>query len=285
MRFGGRRTSEGRSKRSYELAVAARAYSRRTKQILDDKLTFAAALMRAGEAHEAAQVLEGVEADLRTEHEELRAGSFHGPPAVEPVAPRVATGVLVIALACTSVLGASAAGIAVTDALRDRGSPSLARELQPGAGSHDGRAGHAGRTAAGKTTSRERSDTVKRLRIAGVSFTLNHSQMQRFITLTNAPRMDRQGLTSFLLEVLPPAAAQRVNDSLLASAHQVDAAGPAAASSARKAAGGSEPPDRSSSAGGSESARPSGSPPPSPSSSPSQTGETPVQPDVILPKL
>lgn len=52
---------------SYDLTVATRTFSRRAKAVVDDKLSFSAALMRAGEVEGANRLIEEVEAEVRDE--------------------------------------------------------------------------------------------------------------------------------------------------------------------------------------------------------------------------
>lgn len=58
-------------KAKYELTASARKFSRRTKNLVDDKMTFSATLMRAGEVDAANRLLEEVEQDVRVEEAAL----------------------------------------------------------------------------------------------------------------------------------------------------------------------------------------------------------------------
>ena len=58
-------------KAKYELTASARKFSRRTKNLVDDKMTFSATLMRAGEIDAANRLLEEVEQDVRVEEAAL----------------------------------------------------------------------------------------------------------------------------------------------------------------------------------------------------------------------
>ena len=55
----------------YELTVSARDFSRATRKVVDEKLTFSAALLRAGEVDEAQRILAEVEHDVRSEEAAL----------------------------------------------------------------------------------------------------------------------------------------------------------------------------------------------------------------------
>src|SRR5688572_1081152 len=55
----------------YELTVSARDFSKTTRKVVDEKLTFSATLLRAGEVHEANRILAEVEHDVRNEEAAL----------------------------------------------------------------------------------------------------------------------------------------------------------------------------------------------------------------------
>ena len=55
----------------YQLTVSARDFSRATRKVVDEKLTFSAALLRAGEINEAQRILAEVEHDVRNEEAAL----------------------------------------------------------------------------------------------------------------------------------------------------------------------------------------------------------------------
>ena len=66
-----RRRAREDERAGFSLAKRTRVFSRRTRAVLDDKLTFGATLMRAGELIAAAQVIDEVERDVRVEGEVL----------------------------------------------------------------------------------------------------------------------------------------------------------------------------------------------------------------------
>ena len=55
----------------YELTVSARDFTKATRSVVDEKLTFSAALLRAGEVDEAQRILAEVEYDVRNEEAAL----------------------------------------------------------------------------------------------------------------------------------------------------------------------------------------------------------------------
>ena len=63
--------AEAEEMASLQLANSAQEFSRRTRAVVDDKLTFTAALMRAGEVHAASKLLAEVESDVREEEAAL----------------------------------------------------------------------------------------------------------------------------------------------------------------------------------------------------------------------
>ena len=62
-----RRRAREDQREGFSLAKGTRVFSRRARAVLDDKLTFGATLMRAGEVDAAAQVIDEVERDVRAE--------------------------------------------------------------------------------------------------------------------------------------------------------------------------------------------------------------------------
>lgn len=68
---GLRRRAREDERAGFSLARGMRVFSRRARAALDDKLTFGATLMRAGEIDAAAQVIDEVERDVRAEGEVL----------------------------------------------------------------------------------------------------------------------------------------------------------------------------------------------------------------------
>ncbi len=58
------RRPSGKDKESFQVAASAREYTRRTRDVLDDKLTFAALLVRAGEVNAAGRLLQDLQRDV-----------------------------------------------------------------------------------------------------------------------------------------------------------------------------------------------------------------------------
>ncbi len=119
------RRSEEEERASYELAVSARRFSRRAKHVVDDKLSFSATLMRAGEVDAANRLLEEVEQDVRVEEAALietmneakvaRASSGGYALSRKRLARMVG-----VSLAGAMLMGFSALGMAAASFLQDR---------------------------------------------------------------------------------------------------------------------------------------------------------------------
>lgn len=120
----------------FELAASARTFSNATREIVDDKLSFSAALMRAGEVDEANRILAEVEHEVRNEEAVLL-------EKMNEVSARRAVGraymtrnrlvrLLATAMVGAGLLGMSAMGMAVAGMFdeRDRVRPEGRRGAQ-----------------------------------------------------------------------------------------------------------------------------------------------------------
>lgn len=189
----------------YQLAVSARRFSRRTKEVVDDKLTFSAALMRAGEVEEANRLLVEVERDVRDEEAALIekvneikvARSIDRPPLTRVRLARA----LAAAAIGSSILMFSAVGMAVTGLFRDAEGGAVAA---PEAGRLQSRAGFMADTEMRVVATR---------RIAGVDVQMTAGQLKTYRRLTSGG--DEQGLESFLLGLLPDELARKVHYALV----------------------------------------------------------------------
>ncbi len=188
-----------------ELAVSARRFSRRTKAVVDDKLSFSAALMRAGEVEAANLMLAEVHKEVLTEEVALleRVNEVKVAQSMEPnpiTRVRLAR-TLAVALIGSSILAFSAAGAVVA-----------------GFFSNEDQAIHGPEPEAGvEIAARTRSDKalgLRHIKIANVPFTLTDEQFRRYTALTNG-KIDEDGLELFLLEFLPPGLAGKVHYALV----------------------------------------------------------------------
>ena len=188
-----------------ELAASARSFSRRTQAVVDDKLSFSAALMRAGEVEAANRMLAEVHQDVLTEEVALLE-RFNEVKVAQSMVPRPTTRArlartLAVAMIGSSVLAFSAAGAMVAGFFRS--------EDQAIHGSDPDRVEIAAN--GGRAT----NDRLRHIKIANVPFTLTNEQFRRYTALTHGT-IDEDGLELFLLEFLPPALAEKVHYALVA---------------------------------------------------------------------
>ena len=188
-----------------ELAVSARSFSRRTQAVVDDKLSFSAALMRAGEVEAANRMLAEVHQDVLTQEVALleRVNEVKVAQSMEPrptTRARLAR-TLAVAMIGTSVLAFSAAGAVVAGFFRSED------QAIHGAGPEAVNVAANGGSA--------KADRLRHIKIANVPFTLTNEQFRRYTALTHGT-IDEDGLELFLLEFLPPALAEKVHYALVA---------------------------------------------------------------------
>lgn len=194
---------------SYQLAVSARRFSRRTKAVVDDKLNFSATLMRAGEVDAANRLLQEFERDVRDEEAALMecVNEVKAAGAVRKrfeVRKRAAT-LAALGLIGTSVLGMSAAGMAAVGMFKER---AEAHHRSARSDTVAGRAAAARRTAAHARSSK----VVRKVKIAGVNVTLRGSQVAAYEALTTGT-VQRSEIQR-LLVLLPDAVAAKVQQAI-----------------------------------------------------------------------
>lgn len=187
-----------------ELAVSARSFSRRTQAVVDDKLNFSAALMRAGEVEAANRMLAEVHQDVLTEEVALLE-RVNEVKVAQSMVPRPTTRArlartLAVAMIGSSVLAFSAAGAMVAGFFRSEDQAVHGAEPDAIMAETGGRA-----TVSG----------LRHIKIANVPFTLTSEQFRRYTALTHGT-IDEDGLELFLLEFLPPALAEKVHYALVA---------------------------------------------------------------------
>lgn len=196
----------GDSAASFELAVSARRFSRRTKAVVDDKLSFSATLMRAGEVEAANRLLAEVERDVLDEEAALLERVNEVTVARTIARERITRGRLVRLLAVatvgSSLLAFSAAGMAVVGLFKDD-----PRTIQRGTEGNETRPALAQRVEAGG------DDGVKSVKVRGIEFELTSSELREYRALTSSG--DEDGLENFLLSVLPAPLAERVHEALV----------------------------------------------------------------------
>ena len=203
----GTKPSETDRADSFELAVSARRFSRRTQAVIDDKLSFSAALMRAGEVEAANRLLAEVGEEVLTEEVALleRVNEVKAARSVRPKGhDRVTRGrlarTLAVAMLGASLFAFSAAGAAVVGMFRD---DQATHGSDPDAtgdtvASRDGRA-RKGRHV--RLTDR-------------ISLSMTPAQFREYSRLTDG-EIDEEQLEIFLLELLPRSLAEQVHYALV----------------------------------------------------------------------
>lgn len=190
----------------YELTASARRFSRRTKHVVDDKLSFSATLMRAGEVHAANRLLEEVEEDVRTEEaaliEKMNEVKVARATRRERMTRVRLARMLAVSLAGSLIMGFSALGMAAAGFVDQREQDQIRHNVnaQKRALAGNGVSDQAKRKLKG--LDRE----VRKLLLAdlpaGAIAALSPTEIRRFDALTNGT-VDVGQLRSFLAEVLP----------------------------------------------------------------------------------
>jgi hypothetical protein len=119
----------------FDLALSARTFSRRTKRMIDDKLTFTASLMRAGEVQAAHEVLAEVERDVLDEEAALFE-QINEVRAAQAVRRQHMTRLrlartMAVALIGSVFMGASAVAMTVARTIEERDRPDEAQIALP----------------------------------------------------------------------------------------------------------------------------------------------------------
>lgn len=195
----------------FELAVSTRHFARRTKRVVDDKLSFSATLMRAGEVEAANRLLSEVEDDVLAEEAALMervaevkvARSLERPPTTRVRLARA----LAVAMLGSAVLASSAVGMAVVGLFRDEGA-----EVVTDAGARS-------QWRAGLFEART-ANALRNVWIAGVRLALSPSEFSRLDELTRG-EVDKDRLETFLLGLLPPPLAEKVSSALVLASETI----------------------------------------------------------------
>lgn len=205
---------------TFDLAVSARDFSRKATEVADDKLTFSATLMRAGEVDAANRLLAEAEEEVRAEEAALMESVNEVRMAQALKRERITrvrlARVLATAMLGSSLLAFSAIGMAIAGALGDDG----ARFAGPGATVNARRGYEARGTANGDDVRRKRT----RVRIGGVKLALSPAQMRTYRELTATGNVDSETLEEFLMDVLPPVLAQQVSSAIQTTTATVEQA-------------------------------------------------------------
>ena len=189
----------------YELTASARHFSRKAKTVVDDKLSFSATLMRAGEVDAANRLLEEVHADVRTEEaaliEKMNEVKVARATKRERMTRVRMARMLAVSMLGALVMGFSALGMAAASFVQDReqdqvrqSSAAQRRALQGGKG-------------VDPKTARELGDLDRKVRklllAADLPVTaLSAADVRRIGDLTQGD-VDLGALEDFLVSVLP----------------------------------------------------------------------------------
>lgn len=260
----------------FELAVSTRHFARRTKRVVDDKLSFSATLMRAGEVEAANRLLSEVEDDVLAEEAALMervaevkvARSLERPPTTRVRLARA----LAVAMLGSAVLASSAVGMAVVGLFRDEGA-----EVVTDAGARKWRAG---------LFEARQANALRNVWIAGVRLALSPSEFSRLDELTRG-EVDKDRLETFLLRLLPPPLAEKVSSALVLASETIPAEieEPMIVASVRVSQERKKANEESRKAGAAEDEAEQPSPSPSENPSPSDSGDDEGDDDGGLPIL
>ncbi|HET7483141.1 MAG TPA: hypothetical protein VFK89_09810 [Actinomycetota bacterium] len=206
--------SEAEDRASYRLAVSAQKFSRQAKEVVDDKLSFSATLMRAGEVNAANRLLEEVEREVRDEEAAL-IETVNEVKVAESIRRQRSVRIrlarsLVAATLGSALLTFSAAGMAVAGFFRDR----AVTEPRPVV-----RAEGAPQRVSQQAVAPDKQ--LRRLRIGDVHLMLTKSQFQRLKALTGGGSIDASGLSE-LLNVLPGPLADKLQEAIGAASTQAE---------------------------------------------------------------
>ena len=200
--------AEAEEQASLQLANSAQEFSRRTRAVVDDKLTFTAALMRAGEVHAASVLLAEVESDVREEEaaliEVVNEVKVAQTARREKMTRLRLARMLVAAMLGSVLLASSAVGMTLASAL----SPD---EQRPAIAPYEGR--ERGGTRIAGSQSRSTRDVFHRLKVGSGYVLLTAPEFRQLARLTNGQQVDIDELTS-LIPLLPPALAARVQEAI-----------------------------------------------------------------------
>ena len=193
---------------SLRITKSARQFTKNTKEVVDDKLSFSATLMRAGEVQAANRLLAEVEHTVREEEAALFESVNEVKAAQSLRRERITrlrlARMLAVAALGSAVLSFSAAGMAVAGFLRDR-AEVISRP------NNEGRVSVASATNSGNK--RIAPAAMRRLRIGDVDVLLTKSQFERLRELGGTGSSSIDELEE-LLNVLPEPLAEQLQEAI-----------------------------------------------------------------------
>lgn len=194
-----------------ELAVSTQRFSQETRDVVDDKLSFSATLMRAGEVTAAQRLLAEVEAEVRENEaalvEQVNEVKVARAARRERITRMRLARSLAVAMLGAAVMATSAAGMAFASFLEDRAQSNNALAT-PGAG----RKGSAARGAGAVAAANGRTDRVKKVQFRGVEKSLTAQALAAYQELKSGD-VDA-GEMEHLLSLLPAELADTMRDVL-----------------------------------------------------------------------
>ncbi|MDQ3957917.1 MAG: hypothetical protein M3273_06290 [Actinomycetota bacterium] len=183
---------------SFDLAVSARRFSQETKEVVDDKLTFSATLMRAGEVDAATRLLAEVEAEVRDNEialiEQVNEVKVARAARRERITRMRLARSLAVAMLGAAVMAMSAVGMAFASFIEDR-SQSVAAASVREAGGREVRA------AAPRGARPEAARHMQNVHFRGMKLALTPVELRAYQQLTSGDvDVDR---VEHLLSLLP----------------------------------------------------------------------------------
>lgn len=195
-----------------ELAVSAQRFSQETREVVDDKLSFSATLMRAGEVHAAQVLLAEVEAEVRDNEialiEQVNEVKVARAARRERITRMRLARSLAVAMLGAAVMATSAAGMAFASFLEDRAKAENVAQSR----SARGRDGGPARAAAAGQAARVRPAKVKRVEVRGVEAALTAQALAAFEQLKSGDVEPAE--IEHLLSLLPQELADTMREAL-----------------------------------------------------------------------
>jgi ribosomal protein L12E/L44/L45/RPP1/RPP2 len=212
--------TEAEEAASNVIVTSASRFSRRSMRVVDDKLSFSATLMRAGEVAAANRLLEEVEREVRTEEAALMETVNEVKVAQTARRERITrirlARTLAVAALGACLLTMSAAGIAVASFMQDRQEAARVATV-------------AGAAQSLPTTQSSRVEApkpkLKRLHVGGVKLLLTGAELKQLEKFAGAAGedVDESNLQT-LISLLPGHLARKVQDAIAAASGTVDRA-------------------------------------------------------------
>jgi hypothetical protein len=210
--------TEAEEAASNTIVTCASRFSRRSKRVVDDKLSFSATLMRAGEVDAANRLLNEVEREVRAEEAALIETVNEVKVAQTARRERITRLRLARTLAAATlgagVLTVSAAGMAVAGFLQDRAEATRAAPSSRGAETY------AVASAPTTTDSLKPKMRVKRVHIGGVRVMLTDAEYKQLEEATEGAEVHEGNLES-LISQLQGTLAQKIQAALVAASGTV----------------------------------------------------------------